>query len=289
MRTETYYTPGPVRLSLEIPAGRVEIETANTEDTRVELEALSSNEFLRELVENARIDLVKRGDGHEVVVEAKMRHGFWMSFGRGPELRLRVSCPHGADLDVRTKSADVQAHGEYGSVEVKTASGDVSLDQARADVRVKTASGDVHVDEAQGMLSVNSASGDLHVGAVRGESNIQLVSGDVMIRDAGDSVTANTISGDQILSAVHKGRMDLRAVSGDIIVGIRRGSRVFVDANTVSGSTSSEFDLAEAPPQEPAAPTESPLVDVFAKTISGDVRIERASAPSQSAEVSRRQ
>src|SRR6266540_744871 len=205
MRRETYSTPGAVRLNLEIPAGRIEVETSNTDETRVELEALGGNEFIRELVESARIELLRRGDGHEVVVEVKMRHGFWISFGRGPDLRLRVSCPHGAELDVRTKSADLQAHGEYSTVDVKTASGDVSIQQARADVRVKTASGDVH------------------------------------IRDAGDSITANTISGDQRLEAVFRGRMDLRAVSGDISVGVRRGSRVFVDANTVSGSTVSEL------------------------------------------------
>jgi hypothetical protein len=287
MRSETYSTPGPVRLNLEIPAGRVEIETANTDETRVELEALGGNEFVRELIETARIELLRRGDGHEVVVEAKMRHGFWISFGRGPDIRLRVTCPQGAELDVRTKSADLQARGEYSTVDVKTASGDVSIEHARADTRVKTASGDVHVDQAGGQLSVNSASGDLHVGAVAGESNIQLVSGDIYIRDAGDSITANTISGDQRLEAVYRGRMDLRAVSGDINVGIRRGSRIFVDANTVSGSTISELDLSEAPSHQ-ASPGEAPLVELFAKTVSGDVRIERAPARNANAELSER-
>jgi hypothetical protein len=287
MRTETYYTPGPVRLNLELPAGRIEIETATTEDTRVELEALGGNDLLRELVESARIDLLRRGDGHEVVVEAKMRHGFWISFGRGPDLRLRVSCPHGAELDLRTKSADLQAHGEYGSVEVKTASGDVSVEQSRGDVRIKTASGDVHLEDVGGTLSVNSASGDLYVNTIAGETNVQLVSGDLLIRDAGDSVTANTVSGDQRLDAVVRGRVDLRAVSGDVTVGVRRGSRLFVDANTVSGSTSSELDLSEAPPEE-GARGEGPLVELFAKTISGDVRIERAPAPAGSTELSER-
>lgn len=286
MRSETYSTPGAVRLNLEIPAGRIEIETANTDETRVELEALGGNEFIRELVESARIELLRRGDGHEVVVEVKMRHGFWISFGRGPDLRLRVSCPHGAELDVRTKSADLQANGEYSTVDVKTASGDVTIQQARADVRVKTASGDVHVDEARGSLNVNSASGDLHAGTVAGEANIQLVSGDIFIREASDSITANTISGDQRLEAVFRGRMDLRAVSGDINVGVRRGSRVFVDANTVSGSTVSELDLSDAPAQESSG--ETPLVELFAKTVSGDVRIERAPAPNTTAELSER-
>src|SRR5438477_645865 len=157
MRTETFHTPGPVRLDLELPAGAIEPQTADTEETHVELEALAEN---------------------------------------GP---------------------------------------------AR-------------------------------------ETNIQLVSGDVWVREAGESVRVNTVSGDHRLEAVVKGRMELRAISGDIMVGVRRGSRVFIDANTVSGSTTSEFELSDAP-QQAAPADDAPLVEVFAKTVSGDVRLERAPAP----------
>src|SRR5207253_11177311 len=44
MRSETFQTPGPVRLDLELPAGSIEIETSNTDETHVELEALSDRE-----------------------------------------------------------------------------------------------------------------------------------------------------------------------------------------------------------------------------------------------------
>jgi DUF4097 and DUF4098 domain-containing protein YvlB len=292
MRTETFSTPGPVRLDLELPSGAIEVEAGDTEETHVELEAISSNDQVREMVETARIELVRRGDGHEVVVEVRTRHGVWISFSRGPdirigspEMRLRITCPKGAELDVRTKSADVQARGDYGLVDVNTASGDVSVEHsARADV--KTASGDVHFDEVDGTLDVKSASGDVHVGTVSRAANIQLVSGDLYLREANDSVSANTVSGDQRLEAVLKGRMELRAISGDINVGVRRGSRVFIDANTVSGSTSSEFDLSDAPVEAPSEG--SPLVELFAKTVSGDVRVERAPAPAHSTELSER-
>ena len=135
-------------------------------------------------------------------------------------------------------------------------------------------------------MEVSSASGDVSVNSVGGEANIQLVSGDLHIREAADSVSANTVSGDQRLEAVLKGRLDLRAISGDISVGIRRGSRVFIDANTVSGSTSSELELADAPQE--AGDEDSPLVELFAKTVSGDIRIERAPAPAPTAELSER-
>ena len=284
MRRETFHTPGAVRLDLELPAGAIEIETADTEDTHVELEALTDNEQVQDMVAGARIESNRRGDTYEVTVEVRTRHGVWISFSRGPdirlgtpEMRLRIGCPHGASLDVRTKSADLQGRGTYGTVDFKTASGDAHIDNA-ADALFKSASGDVHVETVRAALDVKTVSGDVHVGSVARDSNVQAVSGDVYIADAGGSIRANTVSGDQRYEAVVRGRLELRAVSGDIGVGIRRGSRVFIDANTVSGSTSSEFDLSDAP--TPATPDpDAPLVEVFAKTVSGDVRLERAPAP----------
>ena len=291
MRSETYSTPGPLRLNLEIPSGEIEIETGNTDETHVELEAIANNDAIRDRVENSRIELIPRGDGHEVVVEAKSRHGIFISLSRGPDirfggpdLRLRVTCPHGADLDVRTKSADLRARGEYGVVEVKTASGDLQVEKAKGATRIKSASGDVHIEEAGSSLDVQSVSGDLHAGSVRGDIRAQLVSGDVHVRDAGGSISTNTVSGDQRFEAVRRGRMELKAISGDVMVGVRSDSRVYVDANTVSGSTSSELELSDSPMPAPAA--DAPLVELFVKTVSGDVRIERALATAELTEQS---
>jgi hypothetical protein len=288
MRSETFSTPGPVRLDLELPAGA--IETADTDETHVVLEALSNNEQVQEMVAGARIESSQRGDGYEVSVEVRTRHGVWISFSRGPdirlgtpEMRLRISCPKNAALDVRTKSADLQARGDYGIVDFKTASGDMFVERS-SDAYAKTASGDVHLDAVGGSLDVKTVSGDVHVATVARDANVQAVSGDVHIRSNDGSVSANTVSGDQKYDAVMRGRVELRAVSGDISVGIRRGSRVFIDANTVSGSTSSEFELSDAPSAPPAA--DAPLVEVFAKTVSGDVRVERAPAPAQTPELS---
>ena len=287
MRSETYSTPGPLRLNLEIPSGEIEIETGDTDETRVELEAVANNDAIRDLVDNSRIELIRRGDGHEVVVEAKSRRGIFISIDRGPDIRfggpdvrLRISCPHGADLDVRTKSADLRARGEYGAVDVKTASGDLQLDTSKGTTRIKTASGDVHIGDAGSSLEVQSVSGDLHAGAVRGDIRAQLVSGDVHVRDAGGSISTNTVSGDQRFEAVRLGRVELKAISGDVMVGVRSGSRVYVDANTISGATSSEFELSDSPsPETPAE--DAPLVELFVKTVSGDVRLERAPAAAE--------
>ena len=285
MRSETFATPGPVRLDIDMPAGQIEIAASNTDETHVALESDSANEQVQEMVAAARIDMTRRGDVFHVTVWVRTRHGVWISFSGGPdirlgtpEMRLRISCPSGAELDVKTKSADLEAHGEYGDVDIKTASGDLSIEHSR-NVSVKTASGDVHFETVAGILDVKTVSGDVHVASIAGNANFQVVSGDVFVHDAGGSISGTSVSGDQRYEAVVNGRVEVRAVSGDIGVGIRRGSRVFIDANTVSGSTSSEFELSDAPATAEPAGEDAPLVEVYAKTVSGDVRLERAPAP----------
>jgi len=275
MPTWDFDTPGQVRLDLEIPFGRVEIETVPGESTHVLLEGNES--VSRELVDNARVEVRRHGDAHEVIVEVRQR-GFMFSIGRSPEIRLQVICPPGAECEVRTKSADIRARGTYGSFEAKTASGDIQIEEVRGDARVKTASGDVSVEEVGGQAQIQSTSGDVALQRARGDVNAQLVSGDIWIRDAWASVYVNSVSGDQRVEAVFQGAVEAHAVSGDIRVGVRRGSGVYVDANTISGSTSSEFELSDAP-QESEPAEDAPMVEVRAKTVSGDITIARAPAP----------
>jgi DUF4097 and DUF4098 domain-containing protein YvlB len=275
MPTWDFDTPGQVRLELEIPFGRVEIETAAGETTHVSLEGNES--YSRELIEDARVESHQRGDRFEVVVEVRSR-GFMLSIGRSPDIRLRVVCPPEADVNVRTKSADITARGRYRSVEAKTASGEIEVDEISGDLRVKTASGDVAVQEVGGQAEIQSTSGDVALQRAGADVVAKLVSGDIWIRDAAASVHANTVSGDQRFEAVVGGTVEANAISGDVYVGVRRGSRVYVDANTVSGSTSSEFDLADAP-AEGEPDEDAPLVEVRAKTVSGDIMLARAPAP----------
>jgi hypothetical protein len=277
MLSETYQTPGPVVLNLAIPAGVIEIDTTPGQTTQVELEATTDS--ARELLAQTRVELRDRGGGHEVVVDVPTtRSGFFISFGRGPDFRLRVSCPPGTELDVHTKSADVRARGFFGTSEIKTASGDIHLGEVDGEARIKTASGDVSVDDVHGTTHVQTASGDLAVQRARSDVTGQLVSGDIWIRDALRSVALNTVSGDVRLDAVLEGSIDVTAISGDILIGVRRGSQVFVDCNTISGSTNSELELSDSPSSTTGGEP-GPQLEVRAKTVSGDIGIVRAAAP----------
>jgi DUF4097 and DUF4098 domain-containing protein YvlB len=269
-RTESFSTTGPVSLSLRVPAGLVRVESRETQTTRVEVEAL--NDSARELLARTRVADYPRGDRHEISVEVPEQRGIFIKFS-SPKFEVRVECPEHSDLMLRTGSADLEARGDYGDVQVTTGSGDVELDRVHGELRVKSASGDVVADVVEGEASVQTASGDVALGRVAGPLQAHLVSGDLTVREAEASVDARTVSGDQRLESVREGEVNVQAVSGDVVVGVRRGSRLWVDANSVSGDTTSELELSG---EQLGGRDDAPLVEVRGRTVSGDFRLVRA-------------
>ncbi len=83
----------------------------------------------------------------------------------------------------------------------------------------------------------------------------------------------NTASGDVEIGSVVAGEVRINSASGDIEVGIAKGSRLFVDAQTLSGDTSSELDLESGSTIET---DEGPLVELKARSMSGDISVKRA-------------
>lgn len=241
MRTETFHTPGDLTVRVRVPVGRIELETVEGAEARVELESDPPIE------EEAVIEL----RGNDLVVEIEERRLLFLR--TAPRAQVRIACPPGARLDIDAVSADIGATGAYGRADVKTVSGDVRL--GRID----------------GELAVKTVSGDAEVGGAGGRATLQSVSGDLRLEEAGGPVLAQTVSGDVRLGAVVEGAVELKSVSGDMHVGIRPGSRLWVDAKSTTGDTSSELELGDAPAAE-----EGPLVELRATSMSGDIRIVRA-------------
>jgi DUF4097 and DUF4098 domain-containing protein YvlB len=280
MRIETFQTPGHVALDIRLGAGEVEVETADTAETRVELDGRE------ETLEQARVEARPRGDGYEVIVDLTKAQ---RRFGRDRDVSVRVTAPLESDLDCRSGSADIQGRGPLGSVEIETGSGEVELEDLSGDAKITAASGDVQVKSVAGEARVNSASGDVQIQSigrdarvntasgdvtfheVGGELHANSASGDVLVREVGGGGSINTASGDQQIGAVRQGSFSFKSASGDVRVGVREGSRLYIDARSRSGDVSSELDVTGEAPEG-----EGPLVELRANTMSGDIQIVRA-------------
>ena len=262
-----FETPGSVRLRITIGAGNIQIETADGTVTEVELEALTR--AAEEAVGEMTVRCEERGGRYEVLVEEPKR-GILSSLFNNAEIGVSVRSPRDVDVELQTGSADVRVLGDVSSAIAKTGSGDLEFDDVRGDLEASSASGDVSTEKVGGDCAVKTASGDIRVMSVAGELVANLVSGDLEVERAEGPVTAQSVSGDQHIREITTGEVRLQSVSGDIYVGVRPGLRLYIDATSVSGEMSSELDTADGPPAE------GPLVELRAKTVSGDVQIARA-------------
>jgi hypothetical protein len=278
MRHERFDTPGPLRLDLSVPAGEIDVRTSDSAETTVDLEPLRGNDASREAIESARIQFRGRaGDTHELVVDVPGSRGLGGIFSRGAEVRLVVRCPVGAELEAQGGSADIHAAGRYRSVEARTGSGDVEVAEVDGATTVKTGSGDVALERAEGELSAQTGSGDIAIGHAGARATVRSASGDVAVRDAASDLTVQTASGDVSVQAVSAGEVSVQSASGDVSVGVRPGRRLWVDAASTSGETTSDFEVGTEPAAEEGEEA-GPLVELRIATMSGDVHVARAAA-----------
>lgn len=269
-----FETPGSVSLQVKLPSGRVLVTTADQPSTTVEVVAVGRRG--QDAVDEIDVTLEDRLGRHVVKVEQRDRFRWGpiqITWGGGFE--CRIVCPPGTDLEFSGGSTDLRVEGELGEVSVRTASGDIRLESALRELEVKTASGDISVDTIASQASLMTVSGNLGVQRVDASLNARSVSGSATIGSISGPLVLATTSGSVDLKSVSGGDVRIKSVSGDIRVGISRGTRTWVDASSVSGRLESELGLDE---QEPPGDTGDPVVPLHLKTVSGDVSIVRAAA-----------
>src|ERR1051326_5323648 len=124
LRREVFQTPGPLALELRMPTGYIQVQAGERSETIVELESSSGRDEVRQALEDARIEMRPRGDGHAVIVDVRLRRRWGLGFDRG-DISMRVSCPIGADVEASTASGDMDLRGRLGAFSAEVASGDV--------------------------------------------------------------------------------------------------------------------------------------------------------------------
>ena len=265
---KTFSTPDPVALFVELGAGAITAESADTDESTVEITGPRAEDFSVEL------------SGRELAVVAPKGRFFGVD---NDSHHVRITVPTGSDLSTRTGSADTETTGTFGVMKLKTGSGDIDIEraggavvvesgsgdvrchEADAEVRIKSGSGDIDLGDVRGSTGISTGSGDVVIGVVRDKTVIKTGSGDLEVKRSESDVSLTTASGDLAIRHAPRGRITAKNVSGDVRVGIPAGTPVWTDLNTVTGSVASDLQSVGKPADG------QDFVELRATTVSGDV------------------
>ncbi|HEY5873288.1 MAG TPA: DUF4097 family beta strand repeat-containing protein [Gaiellaceae bacterium] len=269
-----FETPGSVSLQVKLPSGRVLVTTADQPSTTVEVVAIGRRG--QDAIDEIDVTLDDRPGRHVVKIEQRDRFRWGpIQITWGGDFECRIVCPPGTDLEFSGGSTDLRAEGELGEVSVRTASGDIRVESASRELQAKTASGDISVDTIAAQSSLATVSGEIDVERLDAPVTARSVSGRVTIASISAALGVSTTSGNIDLKAISGGDVRAKSVSGDVRIGVARGTRTWVDASSVSGRLESELGLED---QEPSGDAGDAVVPLHVKTVSGDVSIVRAAA-----------
>lgn len=269
MKDYTFETPEPVGLFVEIASGQIEVVASDVATTLVQVDGASAD------------DVTVTQRGREIAVVAPKRS----MFGKGHGLQVTMQVPTGSDLVTKTGSADLSADGTFGQAQLQSGSGEVRLgtftgevvvttgsgaiavEDAQGDVRIKSGSGEVEVGSCGGTCAVSTGSGDISIGTAAGGTALKTGSGDVSIKSAGPDTSMVTGSGDLDIQSLAAGKLQAKASSGDVGVGVPAGIPVWTDISTLSGDVRSDVAGAGQPAEG------EPFVELRVHTTSGDIHI----------------
>lgn len=253
-RTETFSVTGTVRLELRLGAGRATVLPGDEGAVVIDVRGRDAGSF--------RIE--QSGDH----ISLRPEDGFgnrWRSYD------LTIRLPAGSQLEVRTASADVDIEVGLSRLRANCASGDLRAGNVSGEAVVRSASGNVGLSGVDGRLDVSTASGDIEVERADGEVTFRGASGDLAVGAARGSLSGRSASGDVWVRSFEGELLRCTTASGNVRVGLPAGRTVDVDVSTLSGGLHNDFAA------EPGGGSgDGPTSRLQLRTVSGDVRLERA-------------
>ncbi|MFI8932166.1 DUF4097 family beta strand repeat-containing protein [Streptomyces sp. NPDC053474] len=273
-------TPEPISVSLQLNAGVLRFTAGAGARTVVEVSPSSGfSQADRSAAEQTRVEFAHG----RLLIRAPKRRSL---FGSGGSVDVTVDLPAGSDVSGDAIVADLYVEGELGEcafktevgkihleragrLQLNTGYGDVRIGSATGEADIRVASGDISVGRVDGPLTLRNSSGDSAIDEVTGPLRVTVNRGDITIGRVHDAVAARSVTGDVRLGEVSRGRVELRAATGQLEIGVKSGTAAWLDIHTKVGHIRNSLGAADAP-EEPGK-----AVEIHAVTSRGDIVIRR--------------
>ncbi|HWX80399.1 MAG TPA: DUF4097 family beta strand repeat-containing protein [Steroidobacteraceae bacterium] len=145
------------------------------------------------------------------------------------------------------------------SVSTSLVSSDLRVSAVRGDLKLQTVSGNIS-GEGGGDVHANSVSGNVTINATAAKVlEVKAVSGDVVVTGGNADTEVTTVSGNAKITLGTPSRARLQSVSGDFTANFALGPDAQIDGESVSGNVKLEF-------------ANNPSAEFDIQTFSGDIR-----------------
>lgn len=276
-------TPEPISVAISLIVGDARVIASDRTDTVVEVSPSdSSSEEDLKAAEQVRVELSQG----RLLVKALKQWRHYGPFSGGGSIDVSIQLPSGSHVQGDAAMADLRGEGRLGEcrfttstghiwldqtgpLQLKTSAGNIAVDRAVGDAEV-TGSGEVRVGEVDGAAVMKNLNGHTWVGEVTGDLRCSSANGDITVDRAHARIDAKTASGNIRIGEVVRGSVAIQTASGELEVGIRKGTAALLDVRSHFGSVRNSLDATTGP-----APSDE-TVEVRARTSHGDIVIRRS-------------
>jgi DUF4097 and DUF4098 domain-containing protein YvlB len=179
--------------------------------------------------------------------------------GEGNRTSIRVILPQGHNWGMRDGEAHLLIHVPAGSsIAATLVSSDLKISAVHGGLELRTVSGNIS-GEGGGDVHANAVSGDIRLTANSATViEVKAISGNIVLTGGNADVEATTVSGDAHLTLGTVSRARFKTVSGSVSATLAAASDAQIEGESVSGDV--KLDFASAP-----------AADFDIQTISGDI------------------
>ena len=289
----TFATPKPITVTIDLFVADVRIVASDRANTIVEVRP--SNKSRSADVRAAELTLVEYSNGQLLIKGPKQRVRFgigsgeaFVGVGSSEALDVTIQLPTGSHVHGEMVVGELRAQGELGNCQVKTGAGGIALDQAGSliletgsgditaeraigEASIITGSGTVRIHEMNGSAAIKNTNGSSHIGEISGELRLSSAHGNISIDRAQASIVAKTANGTIRINEIVRGSTLLETAYGEVTVGVREGTAVWLDVRSQYGSVHNFLNAGGPRKSDETA-------EVRVRTIHGDIVIRRSKA-----------
>jgi DUF4097 and DUF4098 domain-containing protein YvlB len=212
--------------------GRPDVRV-DTNDAAIELTASDANEVSARVIymgysaEDIRVR--DSQNGNRIEIEARLPSMHWSWGGSSRSVRIELTVPRNANLDLHSADGHIHASGVNGEIKIESGDGHLEASDLKGRIRLHTSDGHIEAYGLDGSVDASTQDGRVRI---RGRFD------DLRLQTGDGSVTAEVLPGSKM-----NGNWSIATSDGSISVRLPEGFAADIDAHTGDGSISCQLPM----------------------------------------------